>query len=447
MAPKDFQFRKVNDDQVIFYRLIIDESAFSTNIESISIESDLHVKLSHKGNIVPLPDWFRSIVPLSDWFRSIVPLSDWFRSIVPLSDWFRSNNNCRLTYVSMLDNLKELNNLSYYKPQGRVRYSYELIRCALMQHYTSRQSYELLLHEFPLPSFSYLKSLTKGGIEPIKGLKLLLQEGKVSSDSALLIDYMYLQKSAQYHGGKLIGKDEKGDFYNGILVFMIAGLKQSVPYVIKACPKTRLSGRWLTDEIEESLSTLSDGGLRIHAIITDNHSTNVTACKMLITDNHATNVTAFKMLITDNHSTNVTAFKMLITDNHSTNVTACKMLITDNHSTNVTACKMLITDNHSTNVTAFKMLITDNHSTNVTACKMLITDNHSTNVTACKMLITDNDATNVTAFKMLITDNHSTNVTACKMLITDNHATNVTAFKMLITDNHWLTNVVLLVKC
>ena len=144
-----------------------------------------------------------------------------------------------------------------------------------MRRYTSRQSYELLLHEFPLPSFSYLKNLIKGGIEPIKGLKLLLQEGKVSSDLVLLIDEMYLQKSVQYNDGKLIGKDGKGDFYNGILVFMVVGLKQSVPYVIKAYPKTSLSGRWLTDEIEESLSTLSDAGLRIRAIITDNHS-NVT---------------------------------------------------------------------------------------------------------------------------------------------------------------------------
>ena len=39
------------------------------------MKAHLHVKLSHKGNLVPLPDWFRS------------------------------NNNCRLTYVSMLDNL------------------------------------------------------------------------------------------------------------------------------------------------------------------------------------------------------------------------------------------------------------------------------------------------------------------------------------------------------
>ena len=90
------------------------------------MKAHLHVKLSHKGNLVPLPDWFRS------------------------------NNNCRLTYVSMLDNLashirnrvteiqrdilKELNSLSYYKPQGRVMYSNELIRFALMQRHTSRQA-------------------------------------------------------------------------------------------------------------------------------------------------------------------------------------------------------------------------------------------------------------------------------------------------------------------
>ena len=83
----------------------------------------------------------------------------------------------------------------------------------------------------------------------------------------------------QYRGSKLFGKDEEGYFYNGIVAFMVVSLKQSVPYVIKACPKTSLSCRWLTDESEESLSTLSNAGLRIRAVITGNHSTNVTAFK------------------------------------------------------------------------------------------------------------------------------------------------------------------------
>ena len=34
MAPMDFQFRKVKDDQVIFYRMIIDESTFTCEIKS-----------------------------------------------------------------------------------------------------------------------------------------------------------------------------------------------------------------------------------------------------------------------------------------------------------------------------------------------------------------------------------------------------------------------------
>ena len=36
-----------------------------------------------------------------------------------------------------------------------------------MQRYTSRKSYQLLLNELPLPSFSLLQKLTDGGIDPI----------------------------------------------------------------------------------------------------------------------------------------------------------------------------------------------------------------------------------------------------------------------------------------
>ena len=59
----------------------------------------------------------------------------------------------------------------------------------------------------------------------------------------LLLDEMYLQKSCDYHGS-IIGKDEDGNFFNGILVFMIVGLQKSIPYVIKAIPKVKMSGPW-----------------------------------------------------------------------------------------------------------------------------------------------------------------------------------------------------------
>ena len=115
-----------------------------------------------------------------------------------------------------------------------------------MQKYTSRQSHNLLLNELPLLSFSLLHKLTQGGIDPIKSLKVLLRQEKVDSQCMLLVDEMYyLQKSCQYIGGTFYGKDEHSEFYNGIVVFMVIGLRKSIPYVIKTLPETKISREWL----------------------------------------------------------------------------------------------------------------------------------------------------------------------------------------------------------
>ena len=140
----------------------------------------------------------------------------------------------------------------------------------------------MLLEEFPLPSLSLLKKLASGGIDPVKALQSLLKDDKVSVDSVLLLDEMYLQKSCDYHGESIIGKDEDGNFFNGILVFMIVGLQKSIPYVIKAIPKVKMSGALVKREIEESLRTMQKAGFKIQAIISDNHSTNVLGFSQLI---------------------------------------------------------------------------------------------------------------------------------------------------------------------
>ena len=91
-------------------------------------------------------------------------------------------------FVNHMENLVEamprnilsvLNKLQFYQPQGRPGYANEMLRYALMQRYTSRQAYSMLLEEFPLPSLSYLKTLSQGGVEPVKALKLMLQYGKI----------------------------------------------------------------------------------------------------------------------------------------------------------------------------------------------------------------------------------------------------------------------------
>ena len=104
-SPVEFLFKKM-DDSVLYHRLFFEDNI--PFVESISIDRDLHVKLHHKGNPIPLPEWFRK-------------------------------GSCKLNSASMLENLvahmhnvieemprtvlSELNKLSYYKPQGRPAYS------------------------------------------------------------------------------------------------------------------------------------------------------------------------------------------------------------------------------------------------------------------------------------------------------------------------------------
>ena len=76
----------------------------------------------------------------------------------------------------------------------------------------------------------------------MKALKSMLDNGKVDPDCVLLIDKMYLQKGVQYQGGSLVGAYENGELYTVIVVFMVVSLKKSVPFAIKACPESKISG-------------------------------------------------------------------------------------------------------------------------------------------------------------------------------------------------------------
>ena len=48
-------------------------------------------------------------------------------------------------------------------------------------------------------------------MEPIKAVKVLLDQWKIGEDAVLLLDVIQLQKDIQYHGGKLVGVDSEGN--------------------------------------------------------------------------------------------------------------------------------------------------------------------------------------------------------------------------------------------
>ena len=92
-----------------------------------------------------------------------------------------------------------------------------MLRYVLLLRYTSIQAYTLLLKQFPLPSLSLLKKLTEGGIEPLKAAKVLLEQGKIGNHVVLLLGEVCLQKDSQYQDGKLVGADNEGKLYKGVL--------------------------------------------------------------------------------------------------------------------------------------------------------------------------------------------------------------------------------------
>ena len=93
---------------------------------------------------------------------------------------------------------------------------------------------------------------------------------------------MYLQKGTQFHGGEYIGANENDELYKGIMVFMISGLKKSVPSVVKACPEVTVNGEWLSQEILKCIFHLINSGFFIRAVVADNHSANVNAFNILL---------------------------------------------------------------------------------------------------------------------------------------------------------------------
>ena len=206
------------------------------------------------------------------------------------------------------DFLLELSNRQHYHPNGQPPYSCEMIRFALLLRYTSGQAYKILLDKLPLPSMSILRRLKSGSIDAIKAAKVLKENNSISEDIILMADELYLQKSAQYSGGQYVGTDEKGNLYKGVVVFMIHGLKSSVPIVVKAVPEVTVNGQWLAEEISNCISNLADAGFRVRGIVTDNHSANVAAFNNLLqmyscdTDlciQHPKNSTKTYMLLVD----------------------------------------------------------------------------------------------------------------------------------------------------
>ena len=267
-CPPGFTYQLQAGSAIVFYRLVFHPvTSFPEIQECIRVDSELHVQLRYNDRPLPLPKWFVQ------------------------------GHNAKLTRRSMLENfpsyikstasehplpiLDELQKRQFFKPKGRPPFSVEMIRYALLLRYTSAQAYRLLLEQFPLPSFSLLSKL-HGGVDSVKAAKLLLEKKEISTDIILIADEMYLQKEEQFHALQRVGANEEGELYKGIVLFMITGLKASVPLVVRASPEVTINGTWLYQQFVSCLEDLYKCGFSVRGIVVDNHSTNVSAFKFLL---------------------------------------------------------------------------------------------------------------------------------------------------------------------
>ena len=93
---------------------------------------------------------------------------------------------------------------------------------------------------------------------------------------------MYLQKNQGYFARETISCDDKGELYMGIVCFMLVGLKESIPYVIKWSPETNIDANWLETELLDFLDILSNCGFCVRAIVCENHLSNVSSFKKML---------------------------------------------------------------------------------------------------------------------------------------------------------------------
>ena len=78
-----------------------------------------------------------------------------------------------------------------------------------------------------MPFSSLLNNIQQCGVDALKALKT--SKRPFSWDCILMIDKVYLQKSAQYQSG---GNIEERNLDRGIFAFLVVKLKESIPFVV-----------------------------------------------------------------------------------------------------------------------------------------------------------------------------------------------------------------------
>ena len=91
-------------------------------------------------------------------------------------------------------------------------------------------------------------------------------------------------QEAQGSGESYIGVNEEVGHYRGVVAFIINGLEETVPMVIRLSPETAINGQWLAQEFAICISRLSEAEFKVRGTVTYNHSINVNVFKSILSE-------------------------------------------------------------------------------------------------------------------------------------------------------------------
>ena len=89
----------------------------------------------------------------------------------------------------------------------------------------------------------------------------------------MLLRYKSAQAYKYLLGGEFIAGDNNGILYKGIMVFMVQGLKSSLPVGIKVS----ITSQWIAFLFDDCVAQLGKKGFKFRSIATDNHNADVSA--------------------------------------------------------------------------------------------------------------------------------------------------------------------------
>lgn len=165
------------------------------------------------------------------------------------------------------------------KTVGKPIYGHEIIIRAFEYFATSRCLYNRLRRDYQLPSITTLTRITSkvSKVSEVPFLKSVFESIESNQKLCVILhDEVYVKQMLLYHGGALFGRavNDPTSLAKTILGIMVVCLYGGPMFLSKMLPISRLTSKFLSEQIDVTHQAISLSGGDVKAIICDGNRTN-----------------------------------------------------------------------------------------------------------------------------------------------------------------------------